>query len=35
VLHQGELLLEGTVEEVIASDLVKAVYAGESLETVS
>lgn len=32
VLHQGALLLEGTVDEVIASDLVKAVYAGESVE---
>lgn len=33
VLHQGALLMEGTVEEVIASDLVKAVYAGERAET--
>ena len=31
VLHQGALLMEGTVAEVIASDLVKAVYAGESV----
>ncbi|MEM6548314.1 MAG: branched-chain amino acid ABC transporter ATP-binding protein/permease [Pseudomonadota bacterium] len=29
VLHQGELLMEGTVDEVISSDLVKAVYSGE------
>lgn len=29
VLHQGALLMQGTVEEVITSDLVKAVYAGE------
>jgi len=28
VLHQGAILMEGTVEEVVASDLVKAVYAG-------
>lgn len=28
VLHQGALLMEGSVEEVIASDLVKAVYSG-------
>jgi len=34
VLHQGALLMEGTVEEVIASDLVKAVYAGEVAEGV-
>jgi branched-chain amino acid transport system permease protein len=33
VLHQGALLMEGTVEEVIASDLVKAVYSGQQLET--
>jgi branched-chain amino acid transport system permease protein len=31
VLHQGALLMEGTVDEVIASDLVKAVYAGETV----
>ena len=35
VLHQGELLMEGTVEEVIASDLVRAVYSGERIETAS
>ncbi len=28
VLHQGTLLMEGTVAEVIASELVRAVYAG-------
>jgi branched-chain amino acid transport system permease protein len=33
VLHQGKLLLDGTVEEVVSSDLVKAVYAGQELET--
>jgi branched-chain amino acid transport system permease protein len=32
VLHQGALLMEGTVEEVIASDLVKAVYSGQQVE---
>jgi branched-chain amino acid transport system permease protein len=30
VLHQGALLMEGTVEEVIASELVKSVYSGGS-----
>ncbi|UEM19164.1 ATP-binding cassette domain-containing protein [Skermanella mucosa] len=33
VLHQGKLLLDGTVEEVVSSELVKAVYAGHELET--
>ncbi|TGN61863.1 ATP-binding cassette domain-containing protein [Paracoccus liaowanqingii] len=33
VLHQGSMLMEGTVEEVVASDLVKAVYAGHQTET--
>ncbi|MEM9762772.1 MAG: branched-chain amino acid ABC transporter ATP-binding protein/permease [Pseudomonadota bacterium] len=33
VLHQGALLMEGTVDEVIASTLVKAVYSGQSVET--
>jgi branched-chain amino acid transport system permease protein len=32
VLHQGALLMEGTVDEVIASDLVKAVYSGQQVE---
>jgi branched-chain amino acid transport system permease protein len=35
VLHQGSLLLEGTVEEVISSELVRAVYSGEEVETVA
>jgi ABC-type transporter Mla maintaining outer membrane lipid asymmetry ATPase subunit MlaF len=30
VLHQGRLLMEGTVDEVITSDLVRSVYSGES-----
>lgn len=29
VLHQGKLALDGTVAEVVASDLVRAIYAGE------
>ncbi|MFY0735702.1 ATP-binding cassette domain-containing protein [Aurantimonas sp. NFXS3] len=33
VLHQGKLLMDGSVEEVVSSDLVKAVYAGHNLET--
>ena len=32
VLHQGALLMEGTVDEVIASELVKAVYSGRQSE---
>jgi branched-chain amino acid transport system permease protein len=28
VLHQGTMLMEGTVDEVVASELVRAVYAG-------
>lgn len=32
VLHQGALLMEGTVDEVIASELVKAVYSGQTVE---
>lgn len=35
VLHQGGLLMEGTVEEVISSDLVRAVYSGEEVEEVA
>ncbi|MCP4062658.1 branched-chain amino acid ABC transporter substrate-binding protein [Marinobacter vinifirmus] len=35
VLHQGAILMEGTVEEVVASDLVKAVYAGHKEEEVA
>lgn len=33
VLHQGALLMEGTVEEVISSELVKAVYSGQDVPT--
>src|SRR5262249_33147754 len=29
VLHQGRIVLDGTVEEVIASELVRTIYAGE------
>jgi len=29
VLHQGGLLMDGTVQEVVASDMVKAVYSGQ------
>jgi branched-chain amino acid transport system permease protein len=32
VLHQGAVLMEGTVEEVISSELVRAVYAGQDVE---
>jgi branched-chain amino acid transport system permease protein len=28
VLHQGKLVLDGSVDEVVSSDLVKAIYAG-------
>ncbi|BDA82991.1 ABC transporter ATP-binding protein [Aureimonas sp. SA4125] len=35
VLHQGRMLLDGTVEEVVSSDLVKSVYAGHELEPAS
>jgi branched-chain amino acid transport system permease protein len=35
VLHQGRLLLDGTVEEVISSELVAAVYSGERLTKVA
>jgi len=31
VLHQGALVLDGTVAEVVASDLVRAIYAGEGV----
>ena len=30
VLHQGAILMEGSVDEVVASDLVRAVYAGHT-----
>ncbi|MCQ0988794.1 branched-chain amino acid ABC transporter ATP-binding protein/permease [Jiella marina] len=33
VLHQGKMLLDGSVEEVVSSDLVKAVYSGQETET--
>ena len=32
VLHQGKMLLDGSVEEVVSSDLVKAVYSGQTQE---
>jgi branched-chain amino acid transport system permease protein len=32
VLHQGAMLMEGTVDEVVASELVRAVYAGHHAE---
>lgn len=35
VLHQGALLMEGTVEEVIASELVRAVYSGQGVGAAS
>jgi len=35
VLHQGSLLLDGTVDEVISSELVKAVYSGQDAEAAS
>ncbi|MCF3931900.1 branched-chain amino acid ABC transporter ATP-binding protein/permease [Acuticoccus sp. M5D2P5] len=35
VLHQGSVLMEGTVEEVVNSELVRAVYSGEQVEAVA
>lgn len=32
VLHQGALLMEGTVDEVVSSELVRSVYAGHHVE---
>lgn len=32
VLHQGAILMEGTVEEVVSSELVQSVYAGTHAE---
>ncbi len=32
VLHQGEIALDGSVEEVVGSDLVRNIYAGSALE---
>jgi branched-chain amino acid transport system permease protein len=31
VLHQGRILLDGTVDEVVNSELVRAVYSGAAL----
>jgi branched-chain amino acid transport system permease protein len=28
VLHQGKVLLDGSVAEVVGSDLVRSIYAG-------
>jgi branched-chain amino acid transport system permease protein len=28
VLHQGQLVLDGTVQDVVNSELVKAIYSG-------
>ncbi len=30
VLHQGRIVMDGAVDEVVNSELVRAVYAGES-----
>ena len=30
VLHQGKILLDGSVQEVVESDLVREIYAGSS-----
>jgi len=32
VLHQGALLLDGSVEEVVSSELVRAVYSGQDVK---
>ncbi|CAM3308599.1 branched-chain amino acid ABC transporter ATP-binding protein/permease [Paracoccus nototheniae] len=32
VLHQGAILMEGTVDEVVSSELVQSVYAGHHVE---
>jgi branched-chain amino acid transport system permease protein len=32
VLHQGRVLLDGSVRDVIASELVRGIYAGQALE---
>ena len=34
VLHQGQLLLDGTVEEVVSSELVRAIYSGEYVDKI-
>ncbi len=31
VLHQGKMVMQGTFEEVVNSDLVKTIYAGSAL----
>jgi len=33
VLHQGRILLDGSVEEVVGSDLVRDIYAGSALNS--
>jgi branched-chain amino acid transport system permease protein len=35
VLHQGRMLMDGTVEEVVSSELVRSVYAGHVMEAAS
>jgi branched-chain amino acid transport system permease protein len=35
VLHQGRILLDGTVEEVVGSELVQSIYAGKPVEPVA
>jgi branched-chain amino acid transport system permease protein len=35
VLHQGKVLLDGSVEQVVESDLVRSIYAGKILEPAS
>ncbi|XWN33332.1 MAG: ATP-binding cassette domain-containing protein [Devosia sp.] len=35
VLHQGAILMEGTVDEVVQSELVRAVYSGQNVEAAS
>ncbi len=35
VLHQGQLLMSGSVEEVVESDLVRAIYSGEATDSQS
>lgn len=33
VLHQGQIVLDGSVEEVVGSELVRNIYAGTALDT--
>jgi branched-chain amino acid transport system permease protein len=35
VLHQGKVLLDGSVKQVVESDLVRSIYAGKALEPAS